>query len=87
MKAKMNNKDGNWLLRLMVVAVCLQFSIFNFQFSICSAQPKKSRVQTTQQAQQQKKGVNGKKQKEKTLILIGQKRIILHQIQMFHFIH
>ncbi len=58
MKAKMNNKDGNWLLRLMVVAVCLQFSIFNFQFSICSAQPKKSRVQTTQQAQQQKKGTS-----------------------------
>ena len=58
MKAKMNNKDGNWLLRLMVVAVCLQFSIFNFQFSICSAQPKKSRVQTTQQTQQQKKGTS-----------------------------
>ena len=36
-------------MRLIVVAVCLQFSFFNFQFSSCSAQPKKSRVQQQQQ--------------------------------------
>lgn len=48
------NKDGYWVRRLMIVAVCLQFSIFNSQFSICSAQPKKSRVQQTQQNEQKK---------------------------------
>ncbi len=41
-------------MRLILVAVCLQFSIFNFQFSICSAQPKRSRVQQQQKAAQQK---------------------------------
>ena len=41
-------------MRLILVAVCLQFSIFNFQFSICSAQPKRSRVQQQKKADQQK---------------------------------
>ncbi len=48
-------------MRLIVVAVCLQFSIFNFQSSTCSAQPKKSRVQqqqVQQQAQQKQQGNN-----------------------------
>jgi gliding motility associated protien GldN len=45
-------------MRLIVVAACLQFSIFNFQFSICSAQPKKSRVQQQQQAQQKQQQGN-----------------------------
>jgi gliding motility associated protien GldN len=40
--------------RLMIVAVCLQCSIFNVPFSICSAQPKARRVQQ-QEVQQQKK--------------------------------
>ena len=44
-------KKGNWILRLTFVAICLQFSIFNFQFSICSAQPRQRRV--TQPVQQQ----------------------------------
>ncbi len=50
------------MLRLMVVAACLQFSIFNLQFSTCSAQPKKNRVQqkTVQQKQQkQQQQANG----------------------------
>ncbi|MBR6320335.1 MAG: gliding motility protein GldN [Prevotella sp.] len=41
-------------MRLILVAVCLQSSIFNFQFSICSAQPKRSRVQQQKKADQQK---------------------------------
>ena len=41
-------------MRLILVAVCLHFSIFNFQFSICSAQPKRSRVQQQKKADQQK---------------------------------
>jgi gliding motility associated protien GldN len=45
-------------MRLIVVATCLQFSIFNFQFSICSAQPKKSRVQQQQQVQQKQQQGN-----------------------------
>ena len=44
-------KKGNWILRLTFVAICLQFSIFSFQFSICSAQPHQRRV--TQPVQQQ----------------------------------
>ena len=55
MKTKTNKSNGNRILRLALVALCLQFSILNSQFSICSAQPKKSRVQqkTEQQKQQQ----------------------------------
>ena len=55
MKTKTNKSNSNWILRLALVALCLQFSILNSQFSICSAQPKKSRVQqkTEQQKQQQ----------------------------------
>ncbi len=43
-------------MRLIVVTACLQLSLFNVQFSTCSAQPKKSRVQqrkVEQQKQQQ----------------------------------
>ena len=41
---------------MWIVAFCLQFSIFNFQSSISSAQPKQRRVQPkTEQQQQQKK--------------------------------
>jgi len=46
------NTDGNWMMRLIIVALCLQFSILNSDFSICSAQPKARRAQ---QAEQQKK--------------------------------
>ena len=52
MKQKSMNKNGNWVLRLVVAAVCLQCSLLNASFSVCSAQPKKSRVQQTQQKQQ-----------------------------------
>jgi uncharacterized lipoprotein YddW (UPF0748 family) len=38
MKKRNNEK---WLKRLMVVAFCLQFAVFCFQFSICSAQMKR----------------------------------------------
>ena len=55
MKCIGNMFKGNWMTRLMVVAVCLQFSVLDSHFSICSAQPKKSRVQQTQQTQQAKK--------------------------------
>ena len=47
----MKNK-GNWMMRLVLSVVCLQFSILNSQFSICSAQPAARRAQ--QQQQQQK---------------------------------
>ena len=43
-------------MRLILVAACLQFSIFNLQFSMCSAQPKKSRVQKQQAQQKQQQG-------------------------------
>ena len=43
------------MMRLMIVVVCLQFSILDVRFSVCSAQPKKRRVQPTEQQQQQKK--------------------------------
>ena len=49
----MNNSNRNWFLRMVFVAMCLQFSILNSQFSLCSAQPKKSRVQKTEQQQKQ----------------------------------
>jgi len=58
MKRKAMNMSGNWAKRLMIVAVCLQCSILNVPFSICSAQPKARRVQQQQQKteqQQQKK--------------------------------
>ena len=60
MNRKAMNTNGNWLMRLMIVAICLQFSIFNSQFSVCSAQPKARRVQlqAEQQVQQQKKSGN-----------------------------
>ena len=56
----MKNNNGNWIMRLIVVAACLQLSIFNLQFSFCSAQPKRSRVQQQQiqQKQQQQQGNN-----------------------------
>ena len=38
MKQIIQKKNGNWIIRLIVVATMLHFSIFNFQFSICSAQ-------------------------------------------------
>ena len=47
---------------MVFVAICLQFSIFNFQFSTCSAQPKNRRTQpaktqtATQQGQQTSQG-------------------------------
>ena len=41
--------------RLVIVAACLQFSVFASQYSICSAQPKKSRLQANNEQQQQKK--------------------------------
>ena len=53
MKHTVLNPKENWTLRLILVACCLQFSIFNFQFSICSAQPAKRRTQ--QAAETQKK--------------------------------
>ena len=53
------NKKSNWMLRLVLLAVGMQFSILSSQFSIlgsqfstCMAQPKKSRVQQAQNAQQ-----------------------------------
>ena len=57
MNRKAMNTNGNWLMRLMIVAICLQFSIINSQFSVCLAQPKARRVQqqAEQQVQQQKK--------------------------------
>lgn len=46
----------DWTRKMWIVAFCLQFSIFNFQSSISSAQPKQRRVQPkTEQQQQQKK--------------------------------
>ena len=50
------NMKGNWMLRLMVLAVGLQFSIFDFQFSACSAQPKKSRLQANGAAKAGQRG-------------------------------
>ena len=44
------------MLRLIVLAVGLQCSIFNFQFSACSAQPKKSRLQASSKAVTEQKG-------------------------------
>ncbi len=52
-------RNENWTLRLILVAVCLQFSIFNLQFSTCSAQPKNRRNQSAQQQQ------NAKQQQQK----------------------
>ena len=52
MKTKTNKSNSNWILRLALVGLCLQLSILNSQFSICSAQPKRSRVQQAQQQQQ-----------------------------------
>lgn len=46
------NKKSNWMLRLVLLAVGMQFSILGSQFSTCMAQPKKSRVQQAQNAQQ-----------------------------------
>ena len=43
-------------MRLILVAVCQQFSIFNFQFSICSAQPQQRRNQQAQQQKTQQQG-------------------------------
>ena len=40
---------------MWIVAFCLQFSIFNFQSSISSAQPKQRRVQPKSEQQQQQK--------------------------------
>ena len=41
------------MMRLMIAAFLLQFSIFNSPFSTCFAQPKKSRVQQTNKQEQQ----------------------------------
>ena len=50
------NQREDWTRKMWIVAFCLQFSIFNFQSSISSAQPKQRRVQPkTEQLQQQKK--------------------------------
>ena len=51
------NQREDWTRKMWIVAFCLQFSIFNFQSSISSAQPKQRRAQqkTEQQQQQQKK--------------------------------
>ena len=50
------NQREDWTRKMWIVAFCLQFSIFNFQSSISSAQPKQRRVQPkTEQQQQQKK--------------------------------
>ena len=42
----------------MVVAICLQFSILNSQFSICSAQPKQRRAEAAAQKKPQQQGTN-----------------------------
>ena len=55
MNQKAMNTNGNWMWRLMLVAVCLQFSILDSQFSICSAQPKQRRAQQQREAQAKKK--------------------------------
>ena len=54
MEAMNRNSNGNWMLRWMVVAACLQLSVCFFQFSDCSAQPKQRRVQPQAQTQQAK---------------------------------
>ena len=59
MKAMRTNSNGNWMLRLIVVAVCLQCSILNDQFSTCSAQPSKRRVQSKTVAQQKQQTTQG----------------------------
>ena len=38
MKTMIDKNMGNWMLRWMFVATCLQLSIFNLSFSICHAQ-------------------------------------------------
>ena len=67
MNTMKNICNGNWMLKLILVAFCLQFSIFNLQFSTCAAQPKKSRVQlnnkTVQQSQQNKANQGGMTQR------------------------
>ena len=57
------NTSGNWMMRLMIVAICLQFSILNSQFSICSAQPKQRRVQQTERQQQKQQPQQQQKKK------------------------
>ena len=47
------NMKGYWMLRLVVLTIGLQFSIFNSQVSHCSAQPKKSRIQQNTKSAQQ----------------------------------
>ena len=53
MKTRTNHSKSNWMMRLMIAAFLLQFSIFNSPFSTCLAQPKKSRVQQTNKQEQQ----------------------------------
>ena len=59
MRTMKTNSNGNWMLRLTVVAICLQFSIFNFQFSTCSAQPKQRRNQQNTEAQKKQQTAQG----------------------------
>ena len=58
MNTKKMNNNGNWVMRLILVAMCIQLSIFNLQFSTCSAQPKRSRVQQAQQSQKSQRPQN-----------------------------
>ena len=51
------NPREDWTRKLWIVAFCLQFSIFIFQSSISSAQPKQRRSQQNVE-QQQKKAKN-----------------------------
>lgn len=38
MRDTTQKRNGNWIIKLMLVVAALQFSVFSFQFSICSAQ-------------------------------------------------
>ena len=66
MNLKTMSTSGNWMMRLMIVAICLQFSITNYQFSTCSAQPKQRRVQQVERQQQQQPQPQQQQQKKKT---------------------
>jgi len=59
METTMKNNNGNWMMRLIIVAIGLHFSIFNLQSSMCSAQPKRSRVQQAQQSRKSQQAQNG----------------------------
>ena len=64
MNLKTMSTSGNWMMRLMIVAICLQFSITNYQFSTCSAQPKQRRVQQVERQQQQQPQQQQQKKKK-----------------------